>query len=396
MFREMKFASALTTKTDWTEAVEELNSQIVQQLGAEKRDLAMLFVHPDYLLELEDFIEAIQNNIGARHLVGCSGAGIIGSDQELEKQPSVSLLVGQLPGCEITTFHISQQELEEASGAAFWHFQLEVMPEQNPQFIVLGDPFTINAVQLVETLNEAYPAAPLIGGLASASNEPGSARIFTGTEIFEGGALGVALSGGVALRTVVAQGCKPIGEPLTITRADKNVIFELGGRPPLAVLQELVPTLPQADQHLARTSLFVGRVINEYQEEFHRGDFLIRNLLQLDPKSGALAVGDWMRTGQTVQFQLRDGHCAEEDLRAMLHHERERLTMPVRGALMFSCLGRGEGLFGVRNHDIRLLQEELGPLPSAGFFCNGEIGPVGGRSFIHGFTSVVGLFCEAT
>jgi len=157
----------------------------------------------------------------------------------------------------------------------------------------------------------------------------------------------------------------------------------------------MLPQLPASDQKLARTALFLGRVINEYQEDFGRGDFLIRNLLDHDSSSGALAVNDWMRTGQTVQFQVRDGSSAAVDLNELLRKERERSTRsPVRGAVIFSCLGRGEGMYGERNHDIRAVQEGIGPVPAAGFFANGEIGPVGAETFVHGFTSVIGLFAE--
>ena len=209
------------------------------------------------------------------------------------------------------------------------------------------------------------------------------------------GAVGVALTGAIELRTLISQGCRPIGQPLTITRADKNVIFELGGRPPLAVLQELLPQLPAGDQKLAQSAVLLGRVINEYQEDFGRGDFLVRNLIGHDPASGAMAIGDWVRTGQTVQFQLRDGATAAADLETLLRREHAQAgPAPVRGALLVSCMGRGAGMFGAPNHDIEALQQVLGPLPVAGFFANGEIGPVGAKTFVHGFTSVIGLFAE--
>jgi len=221
--------------------------------------------------------------------------------------------------------------------------------------------------------------------------------LFVDRQVYDEGAIGVGLTGKIALRTVVSQGCRPIGEPFTVTRADKNIVFELAGRPPMKILQEMLPQLPTRDRDLARSALFLGRVVNEYQEEFSRGDFLIRNLIGSDPQSGALAVGDLMRTGQTVQFQVRDAETADEDLRHLLARERSELGQQrPRGALLFSCLGRGERMYGTVDHDIKAVQESLGPVPTAGFFCNGEIGPVGQRTFIHGFTSVVGLFLEPT
>ena len=391
----MRFASALTTKLDWAEAVEDLTRQIRSQLDAKTVDLVLMFAHPKFIPQISDLMEAMLHELGARHLVGCTGGGIIGVEREIEQRRAVSLLVGELPAVEVTPFHIVQHDLEESSGPGFWHFQLEVASAENPNLLLLADPFTIQAVQLVQQLTEAYPGAPLVGGLASGGQHPGENRLFLDGEILDEGAVGVALTGRVQLHAIVSQGCKPIGEPFTVTRAEKNLILELGGRPPLAVLRELIPQLPQSDQQLARTALFLGSVINEYKEDYGRGDFLVRNLIGHDPQSGALAVGDWMRTGQTVQFQVRDSEGADEDLRHLLGQQKRQFAKtPPCGIVLFSCLGRGEGMYGAPNHDIKTLHQYVGRVPTAGFFCNGEIGPVGERAFVHGFTSVIGLFTE--
>jgi small ligand-binding sensory domain FIST len=391
----MRFASAMTTKPEWTEAAGDLARQITAQLGESRSDLAVLFAHPKFVPQIAGLTKATQQAVGASHLIGCTGSGIIGTDQEFEQKPAVSLLVGELPGVTITPFYLTEKDLEESTGSNYWHFQLELEPSATPNFMVFVDPFTTRAMQLIDALGEAYPQAPMIGGLASGAQQPGENRLFLDGKVYDEGAVGVSLAGKIVLRTVVSQGCRPIGEPLTVTRAERNIVLELGGRPPMKVLQEMLPKLPARDQKLARTALFLGRVINEYQDEFNRGDFLIRNLIGSDPKSGALAVGDWMKTGQTVQFQVRDGETADEDLRHLLTEEKRELggTQP-RGALLFSCLGRGEGMYGAADHDIKAVQENFGPVPAAGFFCNGEIGPIGQRTFIHGFTSVLGLFTE--
>ena len=391
----MRFASALTTKTDWAEAVEDLGRQIAVELGPAKAELAVMFVHPKFAPQIDDLIEAAQKAVGARHLIGCTGAGIIGIDRELEQEPAISLMVGELPGVQVAPFRVTEKDLAESTGPAYWHFQLELEPAASPQFLMFVDPFTTHAVQLVDALTEAYPQAPMIGGLASGAHQAGENRLFLDGKVYDDGAVGVGLTGKIALRTVVSQGCRPIGEPLIVTRAEKNVIFELGGRPPMKILQEMLPQLPEKDRHLARTALFLGRVINEYRDEYGRGDFLIRNLIDSDRQTGALSVADLMRTGQTVQFQVRDAETADEDLRQLLQKEqRHLLGKPPHGALLFTCLGRGEGMYGTAHHDIRAVQESLGPLPAAGFFCNGEIGPIGQRTFVHGFTSVLGLFTE--
>lgn len=391
----MRFASALTTKTDWEEAVEDLGAQVATQLGTTTAQLAVLFAHPGFVPHIEEIIDAAKKAIRVQHLMGCTGAGIIGTDREVEEKPALSLLVGELPGVNIYPFEFGEKELVESTGAEFWHYQLELEPNAQPQFVLLVDPFTTRAMQLVDALAEAYPQAPMIGGLASGALQAGENRLYINGKVYDEGAVGIGLTGRVSLRAVVSQGCRPIGEPLTVTRADKNIVFELAGRPPMKILQEMLPQLPTRDRDLARSALFLGRVVNEYQDEFSRGDFLIRNLIGSDPQSGALAVGDLMRTGQTVQFQVRDAQTADEDLRHLLEKERNDLAeKQPHGALLFSCLGRGERMYGTADHDIRVVQENIGPVPTAGFFCNGEIGPIGRRTFIHGFTSVVGLFTE--
>ncbi len=392
----MKFGAALSIEKNWPDAVTDLAGQVRADFGAEKTDLGLLFVHPDFIPELGDDIRLLQQATGARHIVGCTGAGIIGGEHEIEKRPAISLLMAQLPGVEIAPFHITGAEIDQSNGPDYWHFQLEVEPDAKPNFVVLMDPFTLQPVtRLLDELTQAFPGSPMVGGLASGAREPGENRLFIDGDVFDEGAVGVALSGNVTLQTIVSQGCRPVGEPFVITRADQNIIFELGGQRATDVLDGLLPKLTTRDQQLARNALFLGRVIDEYKEDFTRGDFLIRQLIGGDRGSGALAIGDWIRTGQTVQFQVRDGKTADEDLTALLEQYRgSSKKQTPRGAVMFSCLGRGEGMYGAPNHDIAALHQHLGPVPTAGFFCNGEIGPVGARPFVHGFTSVIGLFSE--
>jgi small ligand-binding sensory domain FIST len=392
----MKFSAALTTKTEAREAVEDLAQQVNSHLGYGKADLALFFVHPHFISKMDGVVATIRELTGARRLIGATGAGIIGVRKEVEQSPAMSLLAAELPGVEVTPFRVEKSDLDQATGPGYWHFQLDVSPKVNPNFVLFGDPFSMPVVQLVEGLTDAYPGAPMVGALASGSRDTGDNRLILDNKVYTEGAAGVALSGNVKLRTLVSQSCRPIGEPLVVTRADKNIIFELGGQPPLAVLKDLLPNLPARDQQLAQTSLLLGCVINEYQEDFKRGDFLVRGLIGTDPRSGALAVGDWIRPGQTVQFQVRDAATADEDLRRWLDREQSCLTgAAARGGLLFSCLGRGERMYGVPNHDVGVIRQMIGGVPLAGFFGNGEIGLVGDRAFVHGFTSVLGLFAEA-
>ena len=390
----MRFSAAISTETDAGKIAGELCSRARAQLGTAKVDLAMLFVSPKFVGELADLIEDIHLRLGARNLVGCTGGGIIGVDREVEGSPAVALWAASMPGVSVEPFRITQQQVEEANGPAFWHSELGIGPEDEPSLILLPDPFSVDATRAVEELSAAYPGRPLVGGLASGAQQPGGNRIWIGEKVYEDGAVGVALCGAVRVHTIVSQGCRPIGEPLIVTKAQRNVIFELASQPPVVALQEMLKALSDQDRQLAQQALFVGRVINEYQADFHRGDFLIRNIVGLDPNNGAIAIGDReIRPGQTIQFQLRDGAAADEDLCELIGKQEAALAKhPPEGALLFSCLGRGEGLFGKPNHDVSVVREKIGPLPLAGFFCNGEIGPVGGKTFVHGFTSVLALF----
>lgn len=390
----MKFSAAISTESGVDRIVSDLCGHVRAELGAAKVDFAMLFVSPKFVGELADLIEDIHLRLGARQLVGCTGGGIIGMDREVEDAAAVALWAASLPGVTVQPFRVTQQQVEESNGPAFWHSELSIGPEDEPSLLLLPDPFSIDATRVVEELSAAYPGRPLVGGLASGARQPGGNRIWIGEQVFDDGAVGVALCGAVRLRAIVSQGCRPIGEPLIVTKAQRNVIVELASQPPVVALQEMLKALSEQDRQLAQQSLFVGRVINEYQADFHRGDFLIRNIVGLDPNNGAIAIGDReIRPGQTIQFQLRDGAAADEDLCELIGKQEAVLAKhPPQGALLFSCLGRGEGLFGKPNHDVSVIREKIGPLPLAGFFCNGEIGPIGDKTFVHGFTSVLALF----
>ena len=205
-------------------------------------------------------------------------------------------------------------------------------------------------------------------------------------QILDNGAVGVFVDRGVEVRTLVSQGCRPIGKPYVVTRAERNFVEELGGQPALERLQEIAAAASEEDRELLRGGLHVGLVVDEHKAEFERGDFLVRNLLGADRESGALAVGDRVNVGQTVQFHVRDAAAADEDLRELLG------GVDADAALLFTCNGRGRHLFGTPDHDAGLVEQMLGPIPVAGCFCAGEIGPVGGRNFLHGFTASLALF----
>ncbi len=232
-----------------------------------------------------------------------------------------------------------------------------------------------------------------MGGLASGGPTENRTQVYLNGDVFEEGGVAVSVGGDVKLAGVISQGCTPIGETWTLTRVEQNIIHEIGNRPAYEVLAETFNALTPAEQRNARGHLFIGLVINEYLEEFHRGDFLIRNLLGADPQTGSIAVGALPRLGQTVQFQRHDGAAASEDMGELLDRAKGELGgAAVYGACLCSCNGRGQGLFGRPDHDAAMVQQHFGPLGLAGFFCNGEIGPVGDKNFLHGYTASVALF----
>jgi len=271
-----------------------------------------------------------------------------------------------------------------------------VPPEPRPDLVVLADPFSFPVESLLAGLDYAYPRSTKIGGLASGARQPGGNALYSRAGVRRSGAIGVALSGDICIDTVVAQGCRPIGSPMQVTRCHSTILHELDGRPALEVLQALVNELPEADRQLASQALFLGIVMDELAAEHRAGDFLIRNLMGVDPTSGALGVGEHLRRGQTVQFHVRDARTSAEDLETLLERfAAEPRSAAARGALLFSCLGRGSFLYGKPDHDTDLFRAHLGDLPLGGFFCNGEIGPVAGTTHLHGYTSSFGLFRPA-
>ncbi len=393
----MQAAAAVTQHEDWREALAEALAEIAPfRAGGATTDLALLFASQAYAAQFPELVARTREATGARVLVGCSGQGVIGPRREIEGEPALTLLVLSLPDARLAPLHLTQQDLERLETPESWRGHSGVAPDDVNAWLLLADPFTLDVEGLMAALSSAYPSAPLVGGMASGDPTARRTHVFLNSDVYEAGAVALALGGPFALRTVVSQGCTPIGQPWTVTGARGQVVETIAGRPAMEVLMQTLEELPSGLQERARSNLLVGLAMDEYREEFGRGDFLIRNLLGGDRESGALTVSALPRVGQTVQFQLRDAEAADEDLRLLL--ERERLflgdTRPVAGVL-WSCNGRGTGLFGSPDHDARTVASVLGPVPLAGFFCNGEIGPVGGRSFLHGFTASMVLFTPA-
>lgn len=389
----MRFTSGVSDSVQILHAVEEVCQDVLAQLAGAPCHLACLFASPSYRAHWTEALASLHERLKPSVLIGCSGSGVIGGEQEFESVPALSLVAAHLPEVRLFSFAVSPEELEVSSPGGFWVDKVGVAPSQQPVFILCADPYTCDPSNVLSELNTTYPRRPVVGGLASGGSEPGQHLLFHDTELLREGAVGVAMTGNVTMETIVSQGCRPIGRPIIITNAEDDIIWELGGRPSLEVLREVLMSLSPQDQGLAQRSVFVGVVIDEMKASFQPGDFLIRQLAGIDPPSGAIAVTEEVRVGQTVQFHLLDPGSAREELRRLLTERSPRFqAAPPAGALLFNCLGRGRSFYGVAHHDVRMIQTFSGKLPVGGFFCNGEIGPVGGINFLHGYTASVGLF----
>jgi small ligand-binding sensory domain FIST len=389
----MRFGSACAVIKDLDQALAETSEAAQAQLGPDQPDLALVFVTSHF----EDDANHIAGSLSARFpsalLVGCSGEGVLGPDAEHERVPALSIMLGRLPDVQLNPLRAEPQDLSNPEQAHAWMDELKATePDSPPAFLLFGDPFSVPINSLLKLFNTALPGRPVIGGMVSGCEEPGQSVLFLGQKVYRNGAIGVRITGNIEMRTVVSQGCRPLGERFVITKGHQNIIQQLGGKPALQQLRELLRQLSGDDLLQAQQSLFVGLAIDEHKDEFRRGDFVIRNLLAGDPNSGAMMVGDEIRVGTSVQFHVRDGHSADEDLRELLssaHAEHEPA-----GALLFTCNGRGTRMWEEPNHDVSVLKEICGPSPVAGFFAAGELGPVEGRNFVHGHTASIGLFYQ--
>ena len=367
------------------------------QLGAQRVSLGLVFMSPRFFPQARQVLEVLRVHAQIPLLVGCSSGSLIAGRQEVEEDAGLALALYDLPGAELKAVHFTQNEVEQAGEPGYWLARTGVKAGQTNGWLVFADPFHLDSEAWLKSWNEAYAPLPILGGLASGDHSAEQTQVYLNGEVFEEGGVAISIGGEVKIAGVISQGCTPIGETWTLTRVERNLINEIGNRPAYEVLAETFNQLSAEEQKKSRGNLFVGLVMNEYLEEFHRGDFLVRNLLGADPRSGTIAVGALPRAGQTIQFQRRDATAATEDMLALLARARQKLAgAAIYGGCLCSCNGRGKNLFGAPNHDAQLVQEHLGPMGLAGFFCNGEIGPVGERNFLHGYTASLALFVKQT
>jgi len=352
----------------------------------------LLFASGMFAEYFPEMIRRVRSKTEARVLVGCSAQGVIGSDRELEGVPALSMLTLALPGAVLHAVRFTQEMIEDCTSPHAWHEQLGISPDEVNAWLIFADPFQMDTESLIDGLAGAYPGQPMLGGLASGDVAERRTFVFLNDAVFNEGGVGLAIGGAYSILPLVSQGCEPIGEPWTITRVRGNLIETISNRPAYDLLMETLQDLPPDMQRRARYNLLIGLAADEYRDSFPRGSFLIRPLVGVERQSRGLAIGAFPRVGQTIQFQLRDAATADRDLVELLGQTCASLgdNRPIAGVLC-SCNGRGVGMFGTHDHDASTVARQLGVFPLAGLFCSGEIGPIGVRPFLHGFTASLAL-----
>lgn len=378
-------------------AIEECLTSLKNKLAEEPIDLLVGFISPHFQEHFENVPAIVKKHIEPKVFIGCSAGGLIGGGQEVEQQTCVAFMAAHLPDVQIKSFHLKDDSLPDLDAAPdAWEKIVGVQPAENPSFIMLPDPFTFRSDSLIQGLDYAFPKSVKIGGLASGAHAPGGNALFLNDRVYRNGLVGLSVFGNIVVDTVVAQGCKPIGSLCKVTKSKKHILFELDGQPAIMILKKTIDELSGYDRELAREHLFIGLAMDESKDKYKAGDFLVRNILGIEQNTGALVIGEVLDNARTVQFHIRDAATSADDLRFLLKdYKDDKLAdgkKEAKGAILFSCLGRGSYLYGRANHDSECFRDYLGPIPLGGFFCNGEIGPVGNNTFLHGYTSSFGIF----
>jgi len=388
-----KWASAMSIEPRLDAAVAEASRALRSQLDSNEPHLVLAFVAAQHAGQFDRLPALIRASLGNALLIGCSAGGVIGGGREIEHAVALSMTAAVLPDVALRPFHVDAAVVDSSPATIMWETVVGVPASAQPHFLLLPDPFTFDAEAFLRALDHAYPLSCKIGGLASGGRQAGANVLFLGDEVYRSGVVGVALSGDIEVETIVAQGCRPVGQPMFATKCQGNIIFELDGQPAVKVLEALYEMLSPNDKQLAEHSLFIGVVMSADRQRYHRGDFLVRNLIGMDATRGALAVGAVLSENSVVQFHLRDARTSADDLEQWLRrYEGDRTEWRPEGALLFSCLGRGAHLYGYPDHETKVFRRYVGDVSLSGFFCNGEIGPVSGTTFLHGYTSAFGLF----
>jgi len=380
--------TGLSTDVDAARAAAEAATEATLEFDGEEPNLVAAFISNDHRDAAEDIAGLLGERFPAAAVIGCTAEGVISGARELEHGPAVSVLAAFLPDTAVRPFGLRFDD-EAFPGQEYVGWPDALSPDA--QILMLCDPFSFPAAHLMAQMNDQRPGTLILGGMASGGTTAGETRLFYSGSVFTDGAVAVSISGRVRLQPLVSQGCRPIGKPVTVTRADRNMIFELAGGKPIELINEIwKSSTPRERALMASGPLFIGRVVNENKLDFEPDDFIIRNVVGADTHEGFIAVSDIVDIGETVQFHVRDPETADDDLTQRLHDFGARAA----GALLFTCNGRGTNMFTEPDHDARAIHTGLGGVPVAGFFANGELGPVGGRNFLHTHTASTAVFVD--
>jgi small ligand-binding sensory domain FIST len=389
--RPPKFTVALSVEDDPVAAATDAATRARSALGGQAPTLAVVFASPQLCTDPWSLLDTLHTHLEPAHLIGCTGEAVIGAGREVEGGPALSLWCAHLPDISVQPFRLTVGPTTDGDAIVGWPEAVWTGGERTP-LLLLADPFTIPADLMLAQHNERS-STPVIGGLASGGARPGDHVLFLDRDVHFDGAVGVELPG-AAIVPVVSQGCAPIGPDMVITAGGGPVVGELAGEAAFDKISRVVDELSDDERRLLNQPLLAGLVINENQPEYGRGDFLVRGIHGRDPETGAVYIGEQVRVGQTFRLHVRDAASADTDLRLALREARDmKVNLTPAAGLVFSCNGRGTHMFGTPDHDAVAIDEELG-VPAAGMFCNGEIGPVGGKTFLHAFTATMALFLD--
>ena len=388
----MRWASAHSLLSDAAAAAEEASARITSTLGGSV-DLAIAFLGATHVARAEAIAQVLRRALSPGCLIGSSAHGVITREHEIESGPGLTVLAGSLPGVGVHPFILDNGAWIESGSDPPEFSRLAPGAAKAELVMVMGDPFSLDTERVLAAFNQNAPQARVVGGMAGAGVKPGSNAMILNDWVAPEGGVAVALDGAIRVDVVVSQGCRPVGPPLEVTRANANFLFELDGQPALERAEQVLRGLGDKEQAYLKNGLYVGRPV--HASASGQGDYLIRNLLGADRDRGALAIGDQAVERERIRLHVRDASTAREDLELLL--TPQAFDSRAEAALLFACNGRGHGLFGVPDADVSTLQSALGGnIPLAGMFCAGEIGPVGKRNFLHGHTASIAIMRRGT
>lgn len=384
----MRWSAAVSRDADPEVAAHEVAEALAADMGEGPIDLVLFFFTAPLVAGAEAITIQLKRRLTPGCIAGVSGGSVIGAGLELEDGPALTAVAARMPGVEVKPFVLASSAWGEAMDDPLEFARHTPGADRSELVVLFGDPFSLDAERVLRAFNRHAPGVRLVGGMASAGQRPYANTLVLNDWLANEGGVGIALRGALRVDVVVSQGCRPIGPPLVATKVERNIIFELDGQPALERTEQILRELPERERETLKQGLYVGRPARG--EATGRGDYLIRNLLGADRDRGALAVADLIAENERVRLHVRDAGTALEDLELLL--SPQEFDSRASGALLFSCNGRGKAFFGRANRDIGTLQAALGgTIPAAGFFCAGEIGPVGEKNFLHGHTASIAI-----